>query len=80
MPETSRDLGAKTSESNRRPVLPIEEFAFLTCMSVSSARSLARRGDIATCKIGKRLLVLADEVDRLVAAGTRPRMGKSVAA
>jgi hypothetical protein len=44
----------------RRPVTPIEEFAYLTCMSTSKARQLARDGKIVTCKIGKRLLVRTD--------------------
>lgn len=67
-------------DKRKRPVTPIEEFAYLTCMSTSKARQLARDGEIATCKIGKRLLVMTDEVDRLIAQGMRPRLAENAVA
>ena len=55
-------------------VIRVQEFAERLRISVWTARQWAYRGKIASCKAGKRLLIPASEVTRLIDENTRPRI------
>jgi excisionase family DNA binding protein len=55
-------------------VIRVQEFARRLQISVWTARGWAYRGKIASCKVGKRLLIPSSEVARLIAENTRPRL------
>jgi excisionase family DNA binding protein len=50
-------------------VLTINEVAALLRISRGSAYEAAKRGEIPTIRIGRRLLVLADAFERMLAGG-----------
>lgn len=53
-------------------LLSVAELEISTGVSKWTWRRWAYDGKIASVKLGKRLLVPASEVDRMIAAGTRP--------
>jgi excisionase family DNA binding protein len=55
-------------------VVRVQEFARRLQISVWTARQWAYRGKIASCKVSKHLLIPASEIERLIGAGTRPRI------
>lgn len=55
-------------------VLRVQEFARRLQISVWTARQWAYRGKIASCKVGKHLLIPTSEIGRLIGAGTRPAL------
>ena len=52
----------------------VQEAEALTGISRWSWRRMAYDGRVASVKIGRRLLIPASEIDRLVADNTRPRL------
>jgi len=56
-----------------RNLLGVAEAEALTGVSRWTWRRWAYDGRICSVKLGKRLLIPTDEIERLVAAGTRPR-------
>lgn len=52
--------------------LPVATFASMLGISVWTARRMAYTGTIASLKLGKKLLIPAGEVDRLLASNIRP--------
>ena len=52
---------------------PIKEAARLLGISVWTLRKKAYDGDVASVKIGVKLLIPESEVERLIREGTRPR-------
>ncbi|MHB2009537.1 MAG: helix-turn-helix domain-containing protein [Acidobacteriaceae bacterium] len=55
-------------------VIRIQEFADRLQISIWTARQWAYRGKIASCKVGKHLLVPSREISRLIEENTRPRL------
>jgi len=63
-----------TTESMKsRNLVSVAEAEALTGVSQWTWRRWAYDGRISSVKLGKRLLIPTDEIERLVAAGTRPR-------
>ncbi len=63
----------KTAVQNKAEVIRVQEFAQHLHISIWTARQWAYRGKIASCKVGKHLLIPAGEVTRLISENTRPR-------
>jgi len=53
---------------------PIRQAAELLNVSIWTLRRWAYRGEIASLKLGKRLMVRAEEIERLLNEGERPRL------
>jgi hypothetical protein len=60
-------------EQMHEELLPIRVFAQRLGISVWTARSMAYRGRIASCKIGAKLQIPVTEVHRLIAENMRPQ-------
>jgi len=54
------------NEQRKRVVMTLAEVASLLRISKNSAYEAARRGEIPTIKIGRRLIVPADAFERLL--------------
>jgi excisionase family DNA binding protein len=59
----------------RRQTLTIEEAARVLGIGRNSAYEAARRGEIPTIKIGRRLVVPRAALDRILAGDTRQLLG-----
>lgn len=59
-------------------VIRVQEFARRLQISIWTGRAWCYSGKVASCKVGKLLLVPTSEVDRLLAAGTRPALERPV--
>jgi excisionase family DNA binding protein len=55
-------------------IITVQRAAKMLDLSVWTLRGLAYRGAIGSVKIGARLLIPVDEVNRLIAENTRPRL------
>ncbi len=64
----------KTATIDQPEVIRVREFAARLQISIWTARQWAYRGKIASCKVGKHLLVPVGEVSRLISEGNRPRL------
>jgi excisionase family DNA binding protein len=54
---------------NERPTMSIPETAKVLGIGLNGAYEAARRGDIPTIRIGKRILVLREPFKKLLAGG-----------
>jgi excisionase family DNA binding protein len=54
---------------NERPTMSIPEAAKVLGIGVNGAYEAARRGEIPTIQIGKRILVLREPLKRMLAGG-----------
>ena len=55
---------------------PVKIAAQLLGVSIWTIRQAAYRGEVASAKIGAKLLIPASEIDRVVTESTRPRLAK----
>lgn len=53
---------------------PVKIAAQLLGVSVWTVRQAAYKGEVASAKIGAKLLIPASEIDRVVNESTRPRL------
>jgi predicted site-specific integrase-resolvase len=58
----------------RPELLPVKNFAARLGVSVWTARNWCYRGTVASVKIGTKLLVPTDEVQRIISENMRPRL------
>ena len=65
------------SASSGFRVMTLAEVASLLRISRNSAYEAARRGEIPTIKIGRRVLVPADALERLLSGNDRGLSGKA---
>ncbi len=69
----------KHNRTNPKPVeaefLSVDDAQIKTGISRWTWRSWAYSGRIASVKAGRRLLIPVAEIQRVIAEGTRPRMG-----
>ena len=56
---------------------PVKDAARQLGISIWTLRKKAYEGDVASVKIGAKLLIPESEMDRLVREGTRPRRTRS---
>ena len=57
------------------PLQPIKDAARRLGISIWTLRKKAYEGELASVKIGAKLLVPESEIERLIREGTRPRRG-----
>ena len=57
-------------------LLPVKNFAARLGVSVWTARGWCYRGTVASVKIGRKLLVPAGEVHRMISENLRPRVSE----
>lgn len=55
---------------------PVKIAAQLLGVSIWTVRQAAYKGEVASAKIGAKLLIPASEIDRVVNESTRPRIAK----
>jgi excisionase family DNA binding protein len=55
------------------PIIPIREAAHRLGISIWTARKKAYSGEIASVKIGAKLLIPGSEIERVISEGLRPR-------
>jgi excisionase family DNA binding protein len=58
-------------------LFPVKDGAQQLGISVWTLRKKAYEGDVASVKIGAKLLIPESEIDRLIRDGMRPRRGTS---
>ncbi|HKV77396.1 MAG TPA: helix-turn-helix domain-containing protein [Candidatus Sulfotelmatobacter sp.] len=61
-------------------LLTVADFAARLGISVWTARAWAYSGRITSVKVGARLQIPESEIERVIAAGTRPRITESTQA
>jgi hypothetical protein len=62
----------RKNKSTPMALLPVKRFAKRLGISVWTARAMAYRKEVASCKIGVKLLIPAEEVTRLIRENLRP--------
>lgn len=68
-----RDAQASSFPTNR-VLLPVKAAAKRLGLSVWGVREMAYSGRCASHKIGNRLMIASDEIDRIIAESERPRV------
>lgn len=69
-----RDAAPAPTFPTNRTLLPVKVAAQRLGLSVWGARGLCYSGRCASHKIGNRLMIASDEIDRIIAESERPRV------
>lgn len=69
-----RDAAPAPAYPTNRVLLPVKVAAKRLGLSVWGVREMAYSGRCASHKVGNRLMIASDEVDRIIAESERPRV------